>query len=80
MVNQIETHSFFQRVEDQKWMKKYQVQHEAWASFGEGREGLFTNLLLETIGKEQHKSPAQIMLRWALQRNIVVLLKTVYLD
>ncbi|MBR6921687.1 MAG: aldo/keto reductase [Clostridia bacterium] len=37
MVNQIETHPLNQRVEDHKWMEKYGVQHEAWASFGEGK-------------------------------------------
>lgn len=80
MVNQIETHPLFQRHEDQEWMRKYGVQHEAWASFGEGRGDLFTNPTLSEIGEKYRKSAAQVMLRWAIQRNIVVLPKTVRLE
>ena len=78
MVNQIETHPLHQRVEDHKWMEKYGVQHEAWASFGEGKGGLFTNPVLTEIGAKYGKSAAQVMLRWALQRNIVVLPKSTH--
>lgn len=78
MVNQIETHPLNQRVEDHAWMEKYGVQHEAWASFGEGKGGLFTNPVLTEIGAKYEKSAAQVMLRWALQRNIVVLPKSTH--
>ena len=78
MVNQIETHPLNQRVEDHKWMEKYGVQHEAWASFGEGKGGLFTNPVLTGIGAKYGKSAAQVMLRWAIQRNIVVLPKSTH--
>ncbi len=78
MVNQIETHPLNQRVEDHAWMEKYGVQHEAWASFGEGKGGLFTNPVLMEIGAKYGKSAAQVMLRWALQRNIVVLPKSTH--
>lgn len=80
MVNQIETHPLNQRVEDHKWMEKYGVQHEAWASFGEGKGGLFTNPVLSGIGAKYGKSAAQVMLRWAIQRNIVVLTKSTHKD
>lgn len=78
MVNQIETHPLNQRVEDHAWMEKYGVQHEAWASFGEGKGGLFTNPVLTEIGAKYGKSAAQVMLRWAIQRNIVVLPKSTH--
>ena len=78
MVNQIETHPLNQRVEDHAWMEKYGVQHEAWASFGEGKGGLFTNPVLSGIGAKYGKSAAQVMLRWAIQRNIVVLPKSTH--
>ncbi len=80
MVNQIETHPLNQRVEDHKWMEKYGVQHEAWASFGEGKGGLFTNPVLSGISAKYGKSAAQVMLRWAIQRNIVVLPKSTHKD
>ena len=78
LVNQIETHPLNQRVEDHAWMEKYGVQHEAWASFGEGKGGLFTNPVLTEIGAKYGKSAAQVMLRWAIQRNIVVLPKSTH--
>lgn len=78
MVNQIETHPLFQRTEDHEWLSKYGIQHEAWASFGEGRGGLFENEILTDIGKKYGKSSAQVMLRWAIQRDIVVLPKSTH--
>ena len=43
MVNQVETHPHNQQKAAHEWMKKYGVVHEAWAPFGEGRGGLFTD-------------------------------------
>ena len=65
------------RPEAHKWMEIYGVVHEAWAPFGEGRGGLFENPVLKEIGAAYGKSTAQVMLRWLLQRNIVVLPKSV---
>ena len=76
MVNQVETHPLHQQIEAYKWMEKYGVVHEAWAPFGEGRGGLFENPVLKEIGAAYSKTTAQVMLRWLLQRNIVVLAKS----
>lgn len=78
MVNQVETHPFFQQTQAQKWMQKYGVQHEAWAPFGEGRKGLFTHPVLQAIGETHKKTTAQVMLRWLIQRGIVVIPKTTH--
>jgi len=78
MVNQVETHPLNQQTEAKKWMDKYGVQIEAWAPFGEGRGGLFTNETLENIGKKYNKTAAQVMLRWNIQRGVVVLPKSVH--
>lgn len=77
MVNQIETHPLYQRDEDRVWMAKYGIAHEAWAPFGEGRGGLFTNPVLEEIGAQHGKSPAQVILRWDIQRGTIALPKSV---
>lgn len=78
MVNQIETHVLNQRVEDQEWMNKYHVAHEAWAPFGEGRGGLFDNEVLKQIGEKYGKTAAQVMLRWNIQRGVIVLPKSTH--
>ena len=78
MVNQIETHPLNQQIEAHKWLKKYGVIHEAWAPFGEGRGNMFTNPVLQEIGKKYDKTVAQIILRWQLQRGIVVIPKSTH--
>lgn len=78
MVNQVETHVFNQQVEANTWMKKYNVAHEAWAPFAEGRQDTFTNEILAGIGAKYGKSTAQVMLRWNIQRGIIVLPKSTH--
>ena len=78
MVNQVETHVLNQRQEDHTWMEKYKVAHEAWAPFGEGRGGLFENETLKDIGRKYGKTTAQVMLRWNIQRGVIVLSKSTH--
>lgn len=78
MVNQVETHPFNQQIEAKKWMDKYGVQIEAWAPFGEGRGGLFENPVLAEIAKKYKKTTAQVMLRWHIQRGVVVIPKSTH--
>ncbi len=80
MVNQVETHPHNQQIEAQKWMEKYGVQIEAWAPLGEGRGDLFTDPVIAEIGKKYGKTNAQVMLRWELQRGIVVIPKSVHIE
>lgn len=80
MVNQVETHPHDQQTEAKKWMDKYHVQHEAWAPFGEGRNGLFEDPVLKEIGAKYGKTTAQVMLRWHIQRNTVVIPKSTHYD
>jgi diketogulonate reductase-like aldo/keto reductase len=78
MVNQIETHPFNQQVEARKVMDEYKVQHEGWAPFAEGRQNLFTNPELQAIADRHGKSIAQVVLRWNVQRSIVVIPKSTH--
>ena len=78
MVNQLETHVLNQQKVAKEYMDKYSVQCEAWAPFGEGRGGLFENETLVNIGKKYGKTSAQVMLRWNIQRGVVVLPKSTH--
>lgn len=78
MVNQIETHPLNQQIEAHKWLEKYGVIHEAWAPFGEGRGNMFSNPILQEIGSKYNKTVAQVILRWQLQRGIVVIPKSTH--
>jgi 2,5-diketo-D-gluconate reductase A len=76
-VNQIETHPFHQRTADQQLMRERGVQIESWGPFAEGRNDLFTDPLLSSIAEEHGRSVAQIVLRWLVQRDVVVIPKSV---
>lgn len=76
-VNQVETHPFFQQVEAQKLMEANKVQIESWAPFAEGKNDIFSNPVLRSIGKKHNKSVAQVVLRWMVQRRIIVIPKSV---
>ena len=78
MVNQMERHPLNQNAELQEWEAKYDIVSEAWAPFGEGRGGLFENPVLVEIAASHSKSTAQVMLRWNLQRGVVVIPKSVH--
>src|SRR6266516_1914003 len=76
-VNQIECHPFFQRTADQELMRERGVQIESWGPFAEGRNNLFTDPMLSEIGAAHGKSVAQVVLHWLIQRNVVVIPKSV---
>lgn len=78
MVNQVETHPFNQQVDAKRWADKYGIQLEAWAPFGEGRGGLFENPVLVQIAEKYNKTTAQIILRWHIQRGVVVIPKSTH--
>jgi 2,5-diketo-D-gluconate reductase A len=72
-VNQVETHPFLQQREPLKWIHDAGTQMEAWAPLAKGRNGLFTNSVLEQIGNKHGKTIAQTVLRWHYQRGIVAI-------
>ncbi len=78
MVNQMEIHPLNQQKELKEWADKYDVRLEAWAPFGEGRNGLFENVVLKEIGQKYGKTTAQVMLRWNIQRGVIVIPKSVH--
>lgn len=80
MVNQMETHIFNQQTELLKWTEKYSVKLEAWAPFGEGRGGTFDNAVISEIGKKYNKTTAQVMLRWNIQRGVIVIPKSTHIE
>ena len=80
MVNQMETHIFNQQKNLKEWADKYGIQLEAWAPFGEGRGGTFDNPVILQIGSKYGKTAAQIMLRWNIQRGVVVIPKSTHIE
>ena len=76
-VNQIETHPFHQQIDAQQFLVENNVQIESWGPFAEGKNDIFSNELLLSIGGKYHKSIAQVILRWLTQRGVVAIPKSV---
>ncbi len=79
-VNQVEVNPYNAQWFAQENMEKHGVKMEAWAPFGEGRNNLFTNEILVSIGKKYNKSSAQVMLRWLIQRGVIVACKSTHIE
>lgn len=76
-INQIECHPYFARVDYQKFMADLGIITQSWASFAEGKNDIFKNQTLAKIGTQYGKTPAQVILRWLIQRGVVVIPKTI---
>lgn len=80
MVNQMETHIFNQQKNLKEWADRYDIRLEAWAPFGEGRKGTFDNPVILQIGEKYGKTAAQVMLRWNIQRGVIVIPKSTHTE
>ncbi|MCC9173853.1 aldo/keto reductase [Arthrobacter sp. zg-Y179] len=79
-VNQIETNPFYQRAVENQLMTERGVRHESWAPFAEGKNNLFSDPTLSAVGEAHGKSIPQVVLRWLIQRGVVVIPKSVRPD
>lgn len=79
-VNQIETNPINARYKDQEVAEKYGTHIMAWAPFGEGKNNMFTNPTLVEIGNKYNKSAAQVILRWLIQRGVIIACKSTHLE
>lgn len=78
MVNQIEIHPFYPQFNREEIHDKYGVKLEAWAPLAEGQKNIFQNETLKIIGEKYKKTPAQIILRWHIQRGVIAIPKSVH--
>ena len=80
-VNQIETNLISQQTEIYRWMKKYRIQHEGYAPFGQGKiDALYDDPVLMYIADRYHKTVRQVVLRFQIQSGVVVIPKTMHPD
>ena len=80
MVNQVELHPYFTQEEALEIMKYYDVIPEAWAPLGGGRYNPFENEMLKAIAAKYQKSVGQVILRWNVQRGVVVIPKSTHIE
>lgn len=77
MVNQVECHPFTQQSGMLDLCRNEDIQLEAWAPFAEGKNEIFSNPLLRDIALSHGKTVGQVILRWNVQRGVVVIPKSV---
>lgn len=75
-VNQIETHVYFQQKKMSKYLNDNDICHESWAPFAEGYMGMLEDAILLSIAEKHNKSVAQVILRYFLQKKIVIIPKS----
>lgn len=80
VVDQNETHVFRQQKEFQKVLKSHGTELEAWSPFAEGKKNIFKNETLSKIAQKHNKTVAQVILRFLIQRGIIVIPKSVHED
>lgn len=78
MVNQVELHPFFTQEQALETMRRYNVIPEAWAPLGGGRYDAFHEEMLQKIACAHNKTIGQVMLRWNVQRGVVVIPKSTH--
>ncbi|MDU5336667.1 aldo/keto reductase [Enterococcus sp.] len=79
-VDQIETHPYFQQKELNEYLTSLDITHEAWGPLGQGKSDVLDDPTLVKIAEAHNKSVAQVILRWHLQRNIIVIPKSVHAE
>ncbi len=80
VINQVETHVFYQQKYLYKAMQEYGTEIMAWAPFAEGKNDFFNNSILKSIGEKYNKTAAQTALRFLIQKGIIVIPKTVKIE
>ncbi|MGI6031929.1 MAG: aldo/keto reductase [Coriobacteriales bacterium] len=78
VLNQVETHVFWQQVPAHKTMEELGVQHMAWGPFAEGANNFFKNPLLAEIGAAHGKGVGQVALRYLMDLGVVVIPKSTH--
>jgi len=76
-VNQVEVHPFLQQAEAKAVMEEYGVHIEAWGPLSEGGNNIFDNEILKEIAEKHQKTVAQVILRWHIERGVIIIPKSV---
>ena len=79
-VDQIETHPYFQQKELNEYLRSLDIAHEAWGPLGQGKGNVLEDPTLAKIAEAHNKTIAQVILRWHLQRDIIVIPKSVHAE
>ncbi|QXO65834.1 MULTISPECIES: 2,5-didehydrogluconate reductase DkgA [Morganella] len=77
VLNQIELHPLLQQRELQAWNATHSIHTESWSPLAQGGEGVFDTEIIQSLAAKYRKTPAQIVIRWHLDRGLIVIPKSV---
>ncbi|TFI72099.1 aldo/keto reductase [Carnobacterium divergens] len=78
MINQVETNPYFQQTELHDYLVKEGIQHEAWGPLGQGKGTVLEDNVIQELAEKHQKTPAQIILRWHLDRQVIAIPKSIH--
>lgn len=77
VLNQIELHPLLQQRELQAWNATHSIHTESWSPLAQGGDGVFDTDIIQALAAKYQKTPAQIVIRWHLDRGLIVIPKSV---
>ena len=77
VINQIELHPLMQQRQLNAWNATHKIQTESWSPLAQGGEGVFDQKIIHKLAEKYGKTPAQIVIRWHLDKGLVVIPKSV---
>lgn len=77
MVNQVETHPYFTQDELRDYLRLEGIAHESWGPLSQGKSDLLFHPVMQELAEKYGKTPAQIVLRWHVERGSIVIPKSV---
>lgn len=78
VVDQIETHPYFQQDEMHAYLESKGILHEAWSPLGGGNNNALSDPVINELAAAHDVSAAQIILRWHVQREEIVIPKSIH--
>ena len=76
VLDQLESHLYLQDKKTHDFLKENNILHQAWGPLSQGRSNLLDEKILKEIGDKYGKSPAQIALKWNVDRGTMVIVKS----
>ncbi|MCW6679320.1 aldo/keto reductase [Anaerococcus sp. NML200574] len=76
VLDQLESHLYFQDIDNKNFLMENGILHQAWGPLSQGKSNLLDEQILKEIGDKYGKTPAQIALKWNIERDTMVLVKS----
>ncbi|MDD7305982.1 MAG: aldo/keto reductase [Peptoniphilaceae bacterium] len=78
VMDQLESNPYLQNNDLVSYLNDNKIIHQAWSPLARGKDGIFNDPILVKISKKYNKSPAQLALRWNIQRQTMVIPKSLH--